>query len=420
MTRDRDASRKLMGALLRLSAGNTDTFTAKELAHAARVEDETARDFLKPDRSSFTEIVAATSRDLAVKGKPPHRYKVTEEGHQRLLKEVAALRRQMIGAPDSMPRDVVFRPLNELKETIDDLENAIADSEEFLDLLGEAREGLSGCRKDLRALEAQQSEYAVQYALELGRTEARIRSEAARSRPETKQTDYVRKIVDLWGSWLDRPASPFEPLLMLFDGIKGKDPLSHAVIQSCRQDAISVASFDVATMSDTVRRQLFDALGRLRQATPLAASKMVLTMDGATDLGQILAEEFKVLARPIIEEAGTELPGLGWFDPTEVRQSYLSQLTDAQGRVHAPLARNFVSNCASALWAFDAANDAPETTITEQLIGQGADRDKLLMAAQDLLGNVVCVDYNFDETTREKMAGAHVTYASGDKWMDAG
>jgi len=408
-----------MGALLRLSAGEADGFTAKDLALVAQVEDETARDFLKPDRSSFTDTVTSASKDGAAKGKPPKRYRVTEEGHQRLLTEVAAFRRQMIGAADPLPRDEVFRPLNQLKDTVDDLEKSVADSEEFLGLLDEAREGLNGCRKDLRALEAQQSEYVVEHALELGRIETRIRSEEERSRNEAKEPDLVDWFVGQFGSWLNRPAAPFEPFLMLFDGIEGRDPLSNAVIRSCQQDALSVASFDVATMSKTVRLQLFDALVRLRQATPLAASKMVLTMDGATDLGQVLAEEFKVLARPTVEQASGDLPGLGWFDPKAVRRSYLSRLTDAQRRLRAPQARNFVSNCASALLAFDAVNDVAESTVTERLIGLGADRDKLLTAAQDLLGNVVYVDSSFDESILEKLAGAHVTYASGDKWTEA-
>ncbi|MDL2403024.1 hypothetical protein [Rhizobium mayense] len=420
MKRDRDASRKLMGALLRLSAGRSDGFTAKDLALAASVPHETARDFLKPDRSSFTESVGSTSRDASGKGKPPNYYRVTEEGYQLLLKEVAAFRRQLIGAADPLPRDDVFRPLNQMKETIEDLEKAVADSEEFEDLLIEAKEGLKGCRKDLKALEAQQSEHVVEHALELGRLESRLRSEEGRSRNETKEPDFVDWLVEKFGSWLDKPAAPFEPVLMLLDGIEGRDPLSSAVIRSCRQDAISVAAFDVAQMSDTVRRQLFDALVNLRQATPLAASKLVLTMDGATRLGQELAEEFKALALPPVEQASLDLPGLGLFDPKAVRQSYLLRLADAQNRLRAPQARNFAKTCASALLALDAANDVPEWTITERLIGQGADRDKLMTAAQDLLGNVVFVDSNFDETIQEKLADVHLTYSSADKWVNAG
>ncbi|QPB24572.1 hypothetical protein [Rhizobium sp. 007] len=422
MARDTDAGVKLRGALLRLDALKPEGFTSQELATLASVTSETARDFLKADRASYTRTVQPKPSEKG-RGRPSNLYVVTDEGRESLVEEIVQLRRQFAESPDELSADDCFRPIVELEETITDLEASVMRVADFEDLLIEAKESLKSCWRDMKALEARQSVYAVEFALRLGAAENRTETVTGRAgrtahrkvaqQADVEQIDFVNWIVGKFGGWFDKQSGQFAPVLMLFDGIQGHDPISSQLVEFYQRNAVSIAAFDVARMEHEERSELYKAIAQLREVTPLAGSKLVLTMDGKTDLGQQLAEEFEALMRPTGGHDEIYLPDLGLMDLKRIRQSYLSRLAVAQQGEIEPNMKHFFSVCASALSAFDAVEETSDTIADmASLLGDDTRREKLLTAAHNLLGDVVCLDSNFNQSIKDHLDGAHVTYVA--------
>lgn len=387
--RDEDAGVKLRGSLLRLQVFRPEGFTAAELSEAASVAGETSRDFLKNCR--YTELVG-TRPSPSGKGRPVNLYRVTQFGGELLTQEIVKLREQAL-LREGLPEDV-FSSLVELEETVEDMEMAVGD--ERAELRTEAERALKSCRTDLRALEKLSRLHADEFRTRLGRAEGRL------TRLVDEFEDLVRGLVRKYGCWVDREASVWEPMLVLFDGIAGPDKAKSRVIEQSLKKDIPVASFDLAAMTKALRKKLFKSVGSLRAKTPLVGCDLVITVNSETDLGQVLITEIKNYA-PVVQ-AGKRL----WHDDREhVRQKHILKAATYIASPE-PRIRAFALKCAGALTAIEAVASREESGMED--LGDYIVSGDPISLANTYMGNVVCVDSSYNETAATELRGTLVTY----------
>jgi hypothetical protein len=220
-------------------------------------------------------------------------------------------------------------------------------------------------------------------------------------------------------------------VVVLFDGVKGKDPVADLVLSLCRQHDVRVAVFEFDDYAPADRFALYGALDRLRAATPLAVSDLIMTLDGTARGAAALADEVKQLGRVGAWSARGDwmthgrLSGFGDLDVDALRLFYMAKAT--QYGAYAPGAggsaldakqRAYAWRVISALAAMTAAQAAmgavSVTAHTPPLSNDdpSSQPGKLLAGAGSVMGSVVCLDYKFNAAIRDRLQHATVQYRS--------
>jgi len=393
--RDSSARLKLLGALLRLNAERSEGFTAIELGGAADVELETARHFLKTEKD-YVEI--SGQRAAAGKGRPGNVYTLSISGKQKLIGDIAFIGQTLRPPEEGDP----FRSLGQLGETIEDFVEAIGDErEEYREI---AEQELKGCRTEFKYLREAHSPYVSEFGLRLETLEQRLRDNSTTqgiARYDAEETHFVDWVVSRYGSWTTAHTSAIEPVVMLFDGIEGRDRLTEKVVETYLKEHVPVATFEVAGMAQHVREELFDCVGLLRRTTPLIACDIVMTVDSKTPIGRTLMLELKTHARPSRTGSRREI-----IDPNneQVRLRYIERVA---ALVHSPepRIRDFALRCTLALSAVEraevSASFGPKPKRALSTLGA---------SVQTAIGDTVCVDLQFNQLSKKKFEKSDVIY----------
>src|SRR4051794_20963317 len=97
-SRDGSAGLKLLGGLVRLDALYPDGFTAAQLSDHTKVEPETARAFLNPERGpGFAEVIPGVRSAAAGEGggRPANMYRLRPDRRAELMQQLVDLRRDL-------------------------------------------------------------------------------------------------------------------------------------------------------------------------------------------------------------------------------------------------------------------------------------------------------------------------------------
>ncbi len=93
------------------------------------------------------------------------------------------------------------------------------------------------------------------------------------------------------------PPSPAS--VLLFDGIKGNDPLTNRVIASCEHHGVRLARFDIANRSPEERQQMYSELDEVLSAPHRLWIKVSVTVDGSLgNSAERYVHEVARLAKP--------------------------------------------------------------------------------------------------------------------------
>jgi hypothetical protein len=280
---------------------------------------------------------------------------------------------------------------------------------------------LEGATAELRALQADRSVHAQDFALRLGAAQGRLAAEERLGPPapitvDAPEFDPLRWLVDQFGSWIGEPPQWLkpEPVLVLFDGARYHTGLPASVLRSCQEEDVRVAAFDVATMAPDKRAVLYKTFDYLRSATPLCVSNLVLTLDGQTQQAMSLASEFRDLCQPgnWYARTGSTPPAI---DLDALRRFYLMQSANILGmRYFGELddrRKVFATRVTSALSAFaaaDVARAAPRLPFDRP----EQHRERWLVAAHELMGDVVCLDFGHNAAIKAAFDGSAVGYVA--------
>jgi hypothetical protein len=189
-SRDSLAQLKLMGALVRLDALQPDGFTAQQLAEAARVELETARSYLKKE-PAFAAVVAEAKVPAAGsdgRGRPANLYLLSASRRAELIERLVAIRQELdrtegIGEPSEAD---LFAPLEQLEDTLSELEGGSDPAEEWRDRLDEARLEFASAMADYRALQSNKSPKAKGFSERIAKLQDRLAILEQQGPPSTK------------------------------------------------------------------------------------------------------------------------------------------------------------------------------------------------------------------------------------------
>jgi hypothetical protein len=410
-SRDTLAGLKLLGGLIRLDVLHPSGFTAAQLADHARVDAETARAYLNPEKGpGYAEVIPGAKASAGAdgsRGRPANLYRLRSDRRAALMQRLAEMRRELDGAAAAPepPAEQLFAPLDLLEATVEQLERRADPPEIWIDRLGEARLELGGVSADLRALQAKASPAAKQYARRLKLLKARLVTAELAGPPQFAENDPIHNLVAKFGQWMNGVPAAFEPVLVLLDGIRGNDPVSTVLVESCGTAQVHVAAFDVASMKAPRRAALYAMLDRLRVATPLAVCDFVLTVDGHTKIANKLAAEFCALGQPGTWQtrapaADTESAAL---NVGALRSFYLEQSKTILDGWAATAHTVFATHLASTLSAF-AIVDAKEIRHLP-LVDAQQHKARWRNAAHELMGNVVCLDTTHNRTIEATCAG---------------
>ena len=360
MERDPNAGLKMRGALLRLDVRAPQGFTARQFADEAGVPEETARSFLKDRRFTTTldPIAPTEPADSGQRGsgRPANRFVVSDAGRSLLL-DYAATARRLLLAEQAEPDP--FAGLEVLEDSLAQLEKGGASPGKKADRLMEVRLELTSARADLRALRISQPDVAKVFEPRL--LAARKRLEAIENpRPIVRhEPSPLQVFVDRFGEWWDGLVpKAVQPVIMLLDGIAGPDPVTANIGAAYASQGVPVARVDVAGLSDERRKVVRWWIDRLRDATPLSACDVFLSVDGETDIGKAVAQEFRELGLPAQQQtpASPDADAIGMFDFDRIRIDHL------QRRYAPATSDSFAHRWRSALSAVAGAKAARERT----------------------------------------------------------
>lgn len=411
-SRDSRASLKMHGALLRLDALSPHGFTWRELAQHAEVSEETARDFLKPDRRPdvLEEIeTSAIPMGEGKAGRPRKVFRVSKIGRQKLLRQVAALRRELDSEASSVSNEVdVFAALQLLEDTVEQLEAGREAVEDWDDLLEEAVLEYRGCRAEQRALLKERAAIAVKYSTRLHSARQRLYW-AKRGEAPQKVLDPYDIVHKFGGQWLTAKPHYLEPAVVLFDCMRTSTTITSRLVEACELNRYCVVSFPVAKMKDDERTRLYSWFDNMRVATPLAVCDFVLAIDGKTRRAPQLAAEFCDFARPGQWNDGSHRwdTGLLPVDVDVVRRHYIKWLAE----VVVQHELTFAKRCLSTLSTLDASKVSPQKVHSPSYMDHWrSDRQDV---ARRLMGSVVCLDSSNNPALKQTFSGHPVTYHGG-------
>jgi hypothetical protein len=200
------AGLKLLGGLVRLDALYPAGFSAAQLADHARVEPETARAFLKPEKGpGYAEVIPGVKADG--RGRPHNLYRLRPNKQSELLYRLAEMRRELDGI--SMPStEQLFAPLDLLEASLAVLEARSDPPEAWRDRVTEARLELAGATADLRSLNINLSPDAEPFARRLEKLQGRLTAVESAGAPHTfvdnsqvtgrERTVHVRQFLERW------------------------------------------------------------------------------------------------------------------------------------------------------------------------------------------------------------------------------
>lgn len=431
--RDRTAGVKLLGGLLRLDGLQPAGFTAQELAKYAGVNRETARDFIRD--SSYTEVVSREQHGKLASGRPEKVYRLLPEGRAEIIGRLAEVRRAAGPvAPTSEVADELFAPLRLLADLLDELEQSVPYDEEWESCFKEAKLELQGAEADLRALQAQGSNHAEEFARKFSALRGRLLAiEQSGPAPSRSTLDWVGWLVEQFGSWLEdatalrNAAVKLDRAIVLFDGVAGRnDPLVSRLLHAYRDQDVPVAVFDVVGMGEAKRTDLFAGFGALRLATPLAVCNLVLAVDGRTKTGRMLAAEFGKLDHP---GEWDNPSGLDDQDLSSLRRFYLNSVMRTLNTAAEPSvgwAEAFHTATASRLVSVLSACYAAETVAGREdnrpFFGAEPASERWQNMAAGLLGPTVCFDAERNAEIEATLAEGSVEYRVGteaETWFAA-
>jgi hypothetical protein len=409
-SRDRGASLKMHGALLRLDALSPGGFTWRDLAEHADVSSETARDFFKPDRRpDFLEKVEVPApREKSNSGPPTTIFRVSDAGREKLVKLVGALRRQLDNDEGLVPTpEDLFASLELFEETVEQLGAGREGVEDWDELLQEAELEYRGCRAEQRALFRERGPFAVKYATRLYTARTRLRWVKNGETPY-KLFDPFDAVRTFGGEWLTPQPRGVEPAVVLFDGTGTSQAITSRLVTACNLKRFRVASFPVAEMNDAERTKMYSCLGYMRVATPLVGCGFVLAVDGETKLAPRLAAEFRAFAYPVQWNEKGQGRGLIDLDVDFLRSNYIRGLAPMVQQRE----RTFARYCLSALTTFSALHASIESAEdVDLLLGEG--RAGWLDTARQLMGRVVCLDSSNNQALKQSFSGGVVNYVGG-------
>jgi len=415
-SRDSSAGLKLLGGLVRLGALYPDGFTAAQLSDHAKVEPETARAFLNPEKGpGFAEVIPGAKSAAAGdgRGRPANLYRLRPDRRAELMQQLVDLRRELdtaIGIPDPA-LEQVFAPLDLLEATIAELERGNDPIDAWRERLAEARLELSGATADLQALRTKGYAEATPFGRRLEALQARLATvERLGFPPAVKPLvqDPVNALVERLGKWIGGAPKALEPVVVLLNGIRDPDPLTSAIVKFYQD--MRVAVFDVAEMEPSIRARLYATLDKLRIATPLAISDFMLAVDGDTSIGQELASEFRILGQPgSWQERAKVGDGFSNLNLASLRRFYVAKTEALRGEEEDPARAAFGIRLTSALTAFDTA-DAALNMPRHPYANAKEHQARWRSAAQELMGDVVCLDTSANATIAAAFEGVPVDY----------
>jgi hypothetical protein len=290
--------------------------------------------------------------------------------------------------------------------------------------LSEARLELSGTIADFRALQSNGSPHAADFGLRLGRAQTRLatveRIGPPIPAPRRPLHDPVDHFVSRFGRWLESPPAMLEPVLLLLDGTSKAGALK-SILDTCHAANVHVAQFDLTRMAKGRREEFYGCLDYLRGTTPLAASDVVLVVDGATPIAQPLAREFCQLyelgrwkSQSSVAQGATDMSGVNsnWLRSFYLAES-ASYLQAPELGPRAETKIGFVRRANSALSAFDAADHQANGGYV-LFGGPQQDRRRWLGAAHGMMGNMACVDFKLNPVIKASLSGYAVAYMDAD------
>jgi hypothetical protein len=175
--RDRMAGLKLLGGLVRLDALNAKGFTAVQLSEQARVDLETARAYLNPEKGpGYAEVIVGAKAVGGAAGRPANLYRLRQDRLADLMRRLAEARRELDVAVSGPLQSFgeALAPLDLLEATLRELEHRGDPPEAWRDRLAEAQLELGGAEADLRAMQAKSLPFAEPFALRLGELQGRL------------------------------------------------------------------------------------------------------------------------------------------------------------------------------------------------------------------------------------------------------
>jgi len=230
------------------------------------------------------------------------------------------------------------------------------------------------------------------------------------------KVDPLQWLVKEFGTWLGGAPQALGPVLVLLDGIIGRDRFAPVIADSCRKADVCVASFDVSGMAAHTRRALYASLDRLRSATPLAVSNLIMTLDGSHENARGLAMELRELCElgKWQEREPAAMANIPDFNLGVLRHFYVSRGAEMMGvptDAATPEGRQsaFANRLTGALSAFTAAEStraAPRLPFEKP----EEQRTRFLNAAHRLMGEIVCYDATPTRAMQCTFAGSAVNY----------
>ena len=247
--------------------------------------------------------------------------------------------------------------------------------------------------------------------------------------------DLLNPVVHRFGKWggaaavgtFDPVAGMFDPVVVLLDGVRGRDPMSTWLIDACSAHGIRVAVIDLATTRQQDRFALYGAIDRLRAMTPLASANVVMTMDSNTVAARDYIAEIKDLGILGAWEAKSKLIGFTEFEDLATvdieawRGFFVASgagyaCLGAMGTVVDAQRRLFASRVASALSGVAAARAAEAASSASMhvvpLPGEEPENQptELRAAANKFMGHLFCFDFADNATIGKELSRAGVRY----------
>lgn len=272
--RDRFAELKILRAMLSL-----EQFTARELAAAANVSPETARDFVKPARTKWTEVVEAGPSVTGI-GRPATHHRLVPEKREEaaaLLSSLALERAETLEKVQPYPADASIGLLRVALEAWDGADSGLgtvalrdAYRSEAAHYAKQVRKLLSDRHALSPEAQAKGNELLIAYAARVTKHSAVTKSKipinkrilATRSRTGLRDLSGLTRpsrierlltpLFDQFGTWLVRKANVYQDDLTIV--LTASKQLSHAasmLVDQCKHDQLAVLKFD---LSDRIER----------------------------------------------------------------------------------------------------------------------------------------------------------------------
>jgi hypothetical protein len=308
--RDDGAGLRLTAAALRLGE-----FTVRELSEVAQATYETARDFVARRRESGVLVpvdeTRATSFDdseeESTAGRPPRRYKISENQRSATEKRIRAIRGSLANvAGASVGHSIGLKAASDQSTGLENevgplviLERAVRALSHGADTSAEDRQARiadieilrDAAERDVTALTTRGADplRILHFGRRLGAVTTQFEElKEAWADRRAPASETWRHLIDelvlaCRGHWAGgvATAGAINQFVILLDGIPmPRDPVTSQLLRSCVADAVSVVSFEAVAFRPIDWRCMRDYLHRIQMASPSVVRAMFVAVDG--------------------------------------------------------------------------------------------------------------------------------------------